>query len=408
MTGPNKPEANVATVSWRVQAPVYGASLFSGSFTDVVTIVLPLWLARLGMDPLTIGLVIGAKHLLPLVFAIHGGALMDKLGARNVTAICACASMIAALLFPLTAWLPAILFLQMLNGFGSTLGFLGAQTAFAQYLRGNHIYSGRFSLAMRMGSLAGPPLAGLIWDTAGPGAAFLFVAAWALGLIASALALPAGFTEAAERARFAASDLIPRWADYASTFRLALIPAMSVMLVVTVLRIAASSIQDSFYPLYLASIGMPATQIGLLITISSAVAALGAISVGSAVRFMAPMWVLMGSTFLAIIFVSITPLMTSFTALAIVAGLRGFCMGISQPLILSILVSATGRGSQGKGIALRTTANRAAAGVMPMAMGAIAAASSLAASFFILGGLLMAAMALTAVYIWRRPDIPRS
>ena len=46
-----------------------------------------------------------------------------------------------------------------------------------------------------------------------------------------------------------------------------------IVLVITVMRIAASSIQDSFYPVWLQQIGLPATQIGLLITVSSAIAA---------------------------------------------------------------------------------------------------------------------------------------
>lgn len=375
---------------------------------DVATIVLPLWLAGLGMDPLAIGLVIGARHILPLFLAIHGGALMDKLGARNLTAFCAALSAVVALLFPLTAWLPAIFFLQMLNGLGSTIGFLGAQTSFAQYLFGSHAYAGRFALAMRMGSLAGPPLAGLIWDHAGATGGFVFLSLWACGLIACALALPRpAASESGTLARFTRGDLVPRWNDYASAFRLAVIPAMAVMLAITVIRISASSVQDSFYPLYLATIGFPATQIGILITISSAVAALGAISVGHAVRIINPMWLLIASTFGAIAFVSVTPLMTSFVPLAIIAGLRGFCMGISQPLILSILVTATGPGSQGKGIALRTTANRAAAGVTPMAMGAIAAASTLAASFYAMGAILFVLTVLVAIYVFRNPVVTR-
>ncbi|MBM3609598.1 MAG: MFS transporter [Alphaproteobacteria bacterium] len=394
------------SVPARVQTPIYGAAFFSGSYSDVAAIVLPLWLASLGMDPLFIGLVIGAKHLLPLVFAIHGGALMDKLGARNVMAVCAVFSALAALAFPLTAWLPAILFLQMFNGFGSTLGFLGAQTAFAQYLYGAHVYAGRFSLTMRAGSLAGPPLAGLVWDHIGMGGGFAFLSLWAVGLIICAVALPPRPVDpAAPAVRFNRSDLIPKWSDYASTFRLAAIPAMAVMMAITVIRIAASSMQDSFYPLYLSTIGLTATQIGLLITISSAVAAVGALAVGPAVRWFNPMWLLIVSTFGAIGFVAATPLLTSFLALAIVAGLRGFCMGISQPLILSILVNVTGRGSQGKAIALRTTANRAAAGATPMLMGAIAASAGLAASFYITGVILFAAILVVCIIVLRRPDV---
>ena len=76
-------------------------------------------------------------------------------------------------------------------------------------------------------------------------------------------------------------------------------------------------------------------------------------------------------------------------------------------LILSILVHAAGPGSQGKTIALRTTANRAAAGLTPVGMGLAAATTSLASSFFIVGGLLLAALGAIALYLRSRPDLPR-
>ncbi len=121
--------------------------------------------------------------------------------------------------------------------------------------------------------------------------------------------------EGAKKARI--SDMMPRWSDYRAAFRLATIPAMTVVLMITVVRISASSVQDSFYPLYLTTIGYSATQIGLLMTISSATAAASSLTIGWITRYAQPMWVLIVSAGWSVILVSITPLMPSFTALAI-------------------------------------------------------------------------------------------
>lgn len=391
----------------RTQAPVYAAGLFSNSMSDVAAIILPLWLAGLGMSPAAIGIIIGAKHILPFLLAIHGGALMDRLGARRLMVVCALLSAAVALAFPLTAWLPAIFALQMLNGFGATIGFLGAQTAFAQVLRGSHRLAGRFAFCMRIGGLTGPPLAGLVFDSAGLWGAFMFLSAWAFAMAVAAWLMPqpALATDHGATTGFALGDLVPKWSDYAASFRLATLPAVGVMLAITVIRVASSAVQDSFYPLYLNHAGFSATQIGLLVTISAAVAAVGALCVAPAIRFIKPLWLLLLATVGAIVFVAVTPLLQSFAWLAVASGLRGFCMGISQPLILSILVHAAGPGSQGKTIALRTTANRAAAGLTPVGMGVAAASAGLAASFFIVGGLLLAGCALMALYMRKRPEL---
>lgn len=400
-------EEQKSKIPWRVQAPVYGAGMFASTVTDVVSIILPVWLASAGESAASIGLIIGSKHILPILFAIHGGALMDRFGARGVMIGCLALCVVAMPLFPLVGWLPAIVLLQMVAGFGSSMGWLGAQTLFGQTLRRDHVYAGRFAFALRVGGFTGPPLAGLVWDHLGVGSGFAFIGLWAAGAVVMALLLPAdtGARNSARKARL--SDIVPRAADYLAAFRLATIPAMSVVLMITVVRIAASSVQDSFYPLYLATIGYSATQIGLLVTISSMTAALSSLTISWITRLAPPMWVLIVSAGLSVVTVSVTPALHSFTALAVVAGLRGLTMGVSQPLMMSMLIGAAGPGSQGKGAALRTTANRIAAAVTPISMGAVAAVTSLAWSFYVIGGTLLLATLLVAFHVARRPELAR-
>ncbi len=398
----------VDRISWRIQAPVYGAGMFASTVTDVISIILPIWLAGTGESAATIGLIIGSKHILPILLAIHGGALMDRFGARSVMVSCLMLAVITLPLFPWVGWFPLIVVLQVIAGFGTSMGWLGSQTLFGQLMRRDHMYAGRFAFALRVGGFVGPPIAGLVWDNLGVGSGFLFLGLWALGAVIMALMVPRSATiapEGAQKARMA--DMIPRWSDYRAAFRLATIPAMTVVLMVTVVRISASSVQDSFYPLYLTTVGFTATQIGLLMTISSASAAASTLSITWVVRYVRPMWVLIISAAWSVILITITPLLPTFTMLAIAAALRGLSMGVSQPLMMSMLIGAAGQGSQGKGAALRTTANRVAAAVTPICMGAMAAFTGLANSFYIVGVVLVVALVIIAIYVWRRPDIVR-
>jgi MFS family permease len=397
-----------AQAPWRTQGSVYAVGFFASSLTDVASIVLPVWLASQGASAATIGVIIGAKHILPFFLAIHGGALMDRFGARRLMIFCAMLSVIALPLFPVAGWLPAVFALQMISGFGSSMGWLGAQTLFGQALRGEHLYAGRFAFAIRMGSFTGPPLVGLAWDHLGVAGGFGFLALWALGTVVASFWTPRLQTMGSGALRgFKVRDALPRVRDYKAAFALAGAPAMTAVLLVTVIRIAASSVQDSFYPLYLTLEGFSATQIGTLMTISAAAAAASSLMLTMVTKRIAPMWALIISSAGAVVFIACTPLLHSFAALAIVAALRGLCTGVSQPLMLSMLIKASGEGSQGKGAALRTTANRAAAATTPPFMGLVAAGAGLGASFFIVGGLLLAALGAIALYLRSRPDLPR-
>ncbi len=91
--------------------------------------------------------------------------------------------------------------------------------------------------------------------------------------------------------------------------------------------------------------------------------------------------------------------------LAIASGLRGGTLGMSQPLMISILSRATGRESQGKGVGLRATANRLTATILPIIMGGIVEIAGLEASFLIIGAALVVLMALLAAHVKRTPAL---
>jgi MFS family permease len=391
-------------VPLRTQIPIYAAGMFANSLSDVASVVLPLWLSKGGISTAEIGLVLGVRHLLPFLFSIHGGALMDQVGARQLTMASSLLSAAMIFLFPIVGWIPAIVVLQMLNGYGSSMGWIGAQAYFGRVLAQSPTYAGRFSFCLRIGSFAGPPLAGLAYDHVGDWGAFMVLALWASGTAFAAFFIPrSADVPAAERRALAWSDLKPRLADYRDALKLAVEPSMKIVLVITVMRIAASSIQDSFYPVWLQQIGLPATQIGLLITVSSAIAAASSLWVAQVTRLMNPLWVLIWSSMGTVIFVAVTPSLDSYLLLMIAACLRGFCMGVSQPLMLSILAEAAGAGYLARGAALRTTANRVAASVTPVSMGMIAQSAGLAASFHIVGAMLMGALFLVAWYVKTHP-----
>ena len=62
----------------------YAVGLFSGGQWDMMGIIIPLFAVFIGLSPGEIGLVVAARSALSVIFSIHGGILMDRLGVRAV------------------------------------------------------------------------------------------------------------------------------------------------------------------------------------------------------------------------------------------------------------------------------------------------------------------------------------
>src|ERR1700759_4119301 len=79
-----------ASARLRAIAGIYGTAFFSLSLVPMASLVVPLWaIQHLNATPIWVGIAVGARSFMPLLFSIHGGALMDRLGTRRVMVWCA-------------------------------------------------------------------------------------------------------------------------------------------------------------------------------------------------------------------------------------------------------------------------------------------------------------------------------
>lgn len=360
-----------------------------------------MWAVYLDISPGVIGVLLGIRHLPGLLFAIHGGVLLDRLGARPVMIVFAGIAVVVPLLFPVMPWVWAMLLLQMLWGFSTTMTWMGAQTSVSQLMRGSTKHAGRLSVSVRLGMLVGPPLAGWGWDTWGPWGGFIAISVWALGLLLSCLTIPT-FQVAVPQTvrRFRLNDLIPHRADYVAALRMMTIPAISVCVYLSAVRIASYGVQESFYIVYLKEIGMSAENIGLLAgTGHSLLGAVGALILTFAPRIKSikrQLFLFLITLTIAVVLITITPMLRDFWPLFAAIALRGLMLGFNQPLMISVMAAATPPETQGQTVGLRTTANRAASTIIPVAMGLMIEAIGIQLSFYLMGALMMAA----CLWIW--------
>src|SRR2546423_12079867 len=112
-------------------ATIYATGLLGMGYTDLYIFLIPLYALSLGMSAGEVGLLTGARHLLPVFLSIHVGVLMDRFGTRRVSLFFVWAAIALAPVFPLlTAFWPLLL-LQIVNGGALSFGWSGAQAPVA-------------------------------------------------------------------------------------------------------------------------------------------------------------------------------------------------------------------------------------------------------------------------------------
>ena len=390
----------------RTQLAVYGSGMFANSMSNISGLIVPLWVSSFGASATLVGLVFGARHILPLLLSIHGGALMDRLGTRRVMLIFAVVNAAVPLLFPALPYIWAAIFLQTLAGLATSMGWMGAQTLIGQIMKGSAVHAGRLSLALRLGHLVGPPMIGFTWDTGGAWAAFIVMSVWGSFGFLSAMALPGNSNATSQHNKITVSTLMPRLSDYLAAFRMLAISAVLFVAVITMMRNAGNVVQTGFYVVYLDEVfGLSGTLIGVLTSAAAIVGGIGSLSVGRLLRFCSAHWLLMATVTGSVIFICITPLLGTFVFLLIASALRGASLGISQPLMISILAKASGSKVQGTSVGLRNTANRLTGFVIPLLMGVLIDFVGLANGFYAIGIIVIGLLILTGIWLSQLQDI---
>ncbi|MBK18046.1 MAG: hypothetical protein CMM52_04310 [Rhodospirillaceae bacterium] len=404
------------TYPWRLQLPIYATGFFNGNVYLLTGILMPLWAVIVfGQDKgFLVGLVVASRQCLPVLLSIHGGALMDRFGPRRIMLIFGAIGIASMAAFPSFPLLSMMIALQMLSGLAESLGWVGSQTLVGKLMKGHTVYTGRLSFSLRVGGFLGPWLAGIAWHQYGPEAGFYFMALWvACGWLAGWFVPEAEPEEPATQSeKTSLWTVLPRWSDYAATFRMLAIPAVLLIAVVTLVRQTGSGIQLSFYPVWLNQIGITAAEIGFMLGCSHVVAASSSLTIGWVTRWISPPWLLVITIGLSVVIMAGTPLFgNDFVSLPVVGKiyfilfgvicLRGLTQGWNMPLMMSIGMQAVSAGERGKVVALRITTNRIASGLIPLFMGAMWELLGPEESFYIVGVIGLTGLALTVLWMVR-------
>lgn len=388
--------------------PFYAAGFLAMTILPMTNLLVPLWAIAIGASPFMIGLAIGARSLLPVLFSIHGGALMDRLGTRRVMIISVTVALVMAPLYPLLPFIWALIAIQVVGGFAQSLGWIGAQTQMAQVTGGDRRLMGRFTFTATIGNSVGPLLAGVAWDILGPWGGFGLLTIWTASFTLCIAVTPAVKLSAdSGRTGRGMRDILPRGRDYADAFGMWLIPMIATIMTASMLMAGVHSMRGSFYPVYLTDIGMSKTLIGVLVTTGTLTSAVAGLFVGHVSRFISPIWVMIISLIGATFAIAVTPMTGQLPVLFALAVAFGLMAGTGFPLILSELARTADVSQQGMSVGLRTTLNRLVAMTAPIALGAIAEAADILTAFFVIAGVNVAVTAFLATRLRRLRHRPR-
>ena len=422
-------ENHSAKYSIRVQTAVYGTGFFNGTTQTMATMIVALMLAGLFSDQLLflIGLIIAARQFLTVSMSIYGGALMDRYGTRKIMIFFGFIGAIAALIYPLftegigpfpetkilnpgLGLVAGLILVQMISGYSEAMTWIGSQALVGQLMKGNPVYAGRMTFVARIGGFLGPPAVGIFWDSYGMWGAFSFLSLWILGGLLAAIFLPRITPQKPdENPEPTTSESNKRKtgkSDYGTTLRLLLIPAIALVIMITVMRQTGSGVQSSFYVVWLRDeIELSGQLIGWLLGGANAASAIAALGMGPLTTHFSNHWALIVMIVLSIIGIAITPALGDIYILLMMAiCLRGAAQGLNLPLMMTIMAQNVGLNLQARVTALRITFNRFGGMIIPPIMGGLAELVGLGNSFYIIGSVGLFGILLLSFWVARSPS----
>jgi MFS family permease len=361
------------------------ATLFIMTWHTTLPLV-PVFAASKGATPLLVGLIVASNVALPLVLALSLGAAADRFGT---TWLARRAGAIFVVSYLLVLWSPTLGVLALgLAGVG--LADVGLVIATQTYTAVTSTPANRdrnfahLTIWISLGALIGPVLGGFFAEQWGYRVAFGGSLALAALTLMVTLVLP-------EPARVAESTIgiggpVGRTRTLRDAATLARDPGVTFVLIANAAMMFATSVRQSFFPLYLHSVGISTTLIGVIFSLNSLsqMAIRPALSaVVQRLRYVGVLTLALCCTVAGLV---VTPSLTSFWTLAAAFCVVGIGNGFMQPLTMSLISGRATPDMRGLAIGLRMTVNQLAQVIGPPFFGVVVGALSLGAAFHVAAG----------------------
>lgn len=345
-----------------------------------------LFALSLGASTFEVGVIGALFAALPMFFSVNAGRMIDRVGVRPpfvLGTLLTAAGSAAAFAWPA---LPALYLVGTLAGSGLVIVHIAASNAVgaigpvAERSRNFSLLALGFSVSGFLGPLA----AGFMIDGLGHARAFLILAAFPLvaflALVLGRLRLPRPAGAPHARAAKRVGDLL---AD--RTLRR--------ILIVSGLFNMAWDVFVFLLPIHGTALGLSASAIGVLLGAFAAATFLVRLALPVLVRRAREWTLVVVALGIACAVYATFPLFRDFGVLMALAFVLGLGLGMSQPMVMSLLFSAAPPDRAGEAVGVRTTILNFIQTTIPLAFGALGTALGVTPIFWAMTALLAAGAA---------------
>jgi MFS transporter, DHA1 family, inner membrane transport protein len=366
---------------------------FGLAMTAQIAFLVPLRARELGAGFDVIGLIVGAGALAAAFTSLPAGAIIDRLGPKRSFVLGTIATAGASILFVLATNYWLFLLLQPLHGTARNLGWVASQTyvTAAATTEERPRMTGRFSFFGNVGKMTGPLLVGLAASLVGFRWALLVPAVYALVFAMMGLALPE--TRAADHAVTHKKQGLGVKAA-GSLLRIA---GVRVALILTSARLWTSTVYATFLPVFLVEQDVEPALVGVVMATAGFVAAGMAPTAGAVAKLLTPQGATTAGLACGALGLILAPFATRVPFVFATPALVGIGIGLSLPLLISIITTAAPDEQRGLALGLRGTVNQAASTAAPVLVGPLMTALGLTVGFIAGGGVGLALLATAAV-----------
>lgn len=346
-------------------------------------VTLPLLAIDLGATPFTVGVIMSLLAALPMLFSVHAGRAIDRIGVRRPMLAGAGAVASGMLLAAAVPQLGTLFVVSALVGSGFILFHIAVNHAVGVTGRAED-RARNFSmlaLAFSTSNFVGPIIAGLAIDGVGHRLTFLLLSASAIGSLGIVATIRSdtprhdGAAQPGERRRLL--DLLRS-------------PALRNVLIVSAMLSMAWDLFTFVMPIHGSRIGLSATAIGLILGAFGAAIFVVRLVLPLVVHRVSEWKMLIVAMFTSGVTLSVFPLLTSAPLLAGLAFLLGIGLGGAQPMIMALVYNRApaGRGSEAVGV--RTLLLNFSQASIPLLFGALGATLGMVPVFWTMAVALLA------------------
>jgi predicted MFS family arabinose efflux permease len=333
-------------------------------------------------SPLAIGMLVALYAVVPMLLAVHAGRTIDRVGAFRPIAWSSVA-LIAGILLPcVSPTLPVLYAAAVFTGTAFMLQHIALNHLVGSYgdPAQRAVNFSYLALGYAVSGFTGPLLAGFTIDLAGHRIAFAVLSLPAVAALALFLLrtppLPPAQPPKPGAAAHRVADL---WRE----------PRLRAAFIFSGLLATGWDLYTFVIPIYGSAIGLSASAIG--VTMSSFALAT------FTVRLVMPLvsrrlneWtVVTAALVISGCAYSLFPLAKTAPSLMGLSFLLGLGLGCAQPMIMSVLYSASPPGRQGEVVGVRTTLLNASHTFLPLAFGALGTVLGVGPVFWSMSALLL-------------------